>query len=206
MNHSLKNKKILFAGLIVLLVLNVAAIGVMIYNLFTIHEKSLLITNIVTLVMALAVLYYGLIGYKGPHGNLLRYLMLMYAVMLGVSVFLNMGISKTVLALSLAAMILVAYAAGRLNKRIGVTIIAILVTALLVAAMIFEQCSPRAIGAPQLPGEPGVQQTIPTDEPPANSPGFGGLAINAARVLLWLSIGDAYLYRFRAHKEAGENE
>lgn len=89
----------------------------LIYNFFRINEMPLIITNIVTTLLCLMVIFYEVYAYRVPHGNLMRYVILIFAFVLSSEIFINQGISKVCLALTLAGSVLAAYTAGRLGKR-----------------------------------------------------------------------------------------
>ena len=65
------------------------------------------------------VFYYGVYGYKKPHGNMVRYLFLILAFYISISIIIMVerwDISWVILLTSNFSSILIAYMAGRLNK------------------------------------------------------------------------------------------
>ena len=80
------------------------------------------------------VFFYGVYGYKKPHGNMVRYLLLLLAFYIAVSVLIlteRWEIPWVILACSNFAAVLIGYIAGRLNKIKKNIVIAIIVTVLL---------------------------------------------------------------------------
>jgi len=127
--------------------------------------------------VSLFVLYYILAGYKKPHGNMLRYLMLAFAFAIILDVSKSEGIPFYA-PLRAATVFLIGYIAGRLNKINQNKVLMSIVFALIFAAGCI------------------VAKTIPTRS----------VIINIAYFLdaiLWLVICSAYLVRCWEHKEAG---
>lgn len=80
------------------------------------------------------VFYYGIYGYKKPHGNMVRYLLLILAVYIAYSITIMVGrwdISWIIFTASNLAAVFIAYVAGRLNKYKKNAVWAVIITALL---------------------------------------------------------------------------
>jgi len=121
--------------------------------------------------------FYLFFAYKIPHGNLLRYVMLLFAVSLIFEI--KNFYDPFSAAVTELIMILIAYIAGRLHKIEQNFFIAIVILAGFLAVavrMVFVT--------------PSVTYAMCYSH-------FSGFVI-------WLSIGWAYLYRYNDHKEAGK--
>ena len=80
------------------------------------------------------VFYYGIYGYKKPHGNMVRYLLLILAVYIAYSITIMVerwDISWVVFTASNLAAVFIGYIAGRLNKYKKNAVWAVIITALL---------------------------------------------------------------------------
>lgn len=140
------------------------------------------------IVLALCLLtgYYTLIGYKKPHGNLLRYCMFAFAFLLVIEMvsFVNMS-SQINMMLNLTAALLMAYMAGRLNKFDKNKYIIILILILL-AFSVFISPMGSASGA----GKDALRGSLM------------GITI----FVLWLALSFVYTVRYKDHKDAGEEK
>ena len=204
-----QNEKTLMILNIIAMILSFAAIGVVIFNFFATDERPLIVTNVFTTILCLAVMFYWAYNYRKPHGNILRYVILLFAFVLASDVFVNQGISKVNLALTLVSCVLVAYAAGRLGRPKAMLVLFILVTVLLVAIMVAERLTPPPHGInndPAVLGLPGTVANSPvSDVPPEGKGGKMPLfSFNLSRILLWFAIVTSYFARYKSHKEAGQ--
>ncbi|MBQ9228709.1 MAG: hypothetical protein IJ168_07760 [Eubacterium sp.] len=80
------------------------------------------------------VFYYGIFGYRKPHGNMVRYLLLILAVYIAYSITVMVerwDISWIIFTASNLAAVFIAYIAGRLNKYKKNAVWAVIITALL---------------------------------------------------------------------------
>ena len=80
------------------------------------------------------IFYYGIYGYKKPHGNLVRYLLLILAVYMAYSITIMVerwNITGIVFSASNIAAVFIGYMAGRLNKYKKNILLIILVSILL---------------------------------------------------------------------------
>jgi len=172
-----KKKQNIFLSCIVFIVaVNIVSILVFLAENFTV---SILILATAACIEHVFVIYYVLSGYKKPHGNLLRYLMLAYAVTLGINlVAFPAFFSQLDLTLSVASLMLIPYIAGRLNKikqnKVLIPLVFVLLTISEVAYII--DLKPQTILI-----------YIRT---------FG-------QALEWFAISAAYFVRYKEHKEAG---
>jgi len=125
------------------------------------------------------VIYYVLFGYKKPHGNLLRYLMLAYAVTLGINLAaFPTSFTQLDLILSIASLMFIPYIAGRLNKiKQNKVLIPVVFALLIVSEMVYLV--------------------------DFESPSFLIYVRTFGQAMEWFAISAAYFVRYKEHKEAG---
>lgn len=162
-------------------------------------------------VVVLFIAYYAMFGYNKPHGNLLRYVMLFFALGEIVILFFHngMGSNNISIGLHVLAISIIVYVAGRLNKVKQNCVLIPLAFALFIASVIITL--------------PGVQ-TPPTDMPidiesatsataelPPEMPEMlqsvferivSGFTSFSNAIVCWV-LGTAYFLRYRQHKAAG---
>ncbi len=131
----------------------------------------------------LFVFYYAVWGYKIPHGNLLRYLMLLLAVVTAVSIHQMLldypELPWPVLLSSNVAAVLIGYMAGRLHKvKKNIIVVAIVTILLLIRCFwpIKQQYSALSV--------------------------FSVLD-RSTTLFTWITIMAIYFFRYKEHKEAG---
>ncbi|MBQ4208215.1 MAG: hypothetical protein II621_07925 [Clostridia bacterium] len=128
----------------------------------------------------LCILYYGIAGYKTPHGNTIRYLLLILAFYIAASIIVMIErweISWIIVAASSFAAVSIGYMAGRLQKVKKNIIVVVLATALL-----------------------AVKSFWPVAEQNNN---FVFVLDRTLPLLMWATVVLIYFFRFSAHKEAG---
>ena len=128
------------------------------------------------------ILYYGLYGYKVPHGNLLKYIMLFFALLLVNETTLEAsgkypGLVNEAILLPLAitgiCIVIISYISGRLHKfNKNIYLFAIVLVLLVVRAVLMSS-----------------YRTI--------------MFSNFSDVIIWLDINCAYALRYKQHKQAG---
>ncbi|MBP9996618.1 MAG: hypothetical protein KBT19_04995 [Lachnospiraceae bacterium] len=207
--NNIQNKKTSIFLNIIAMIFNLMAIGGVIFNFFATDERPLIVTNVITMILCLAVMFYWVYNYRTPHGNVIRYVILLFAFVLASDVFVNQGISKVCLALTLASCVLVAYAAGRLGKPKVIIILFSIVAAFLIAIIVAERLTPPPQGINNDPAVLGLPEAMANSPVPAGPPeGKGGkiamFSFNLSRLLLWLAVGTSYFVRYKSHKDAGE--
>jgi len=172
-----KKLNILALSCIVLIVLvNLVSLLMFLVENFTI---AILILVVAACIEHVFVIYYVLSGYKKPHGNMLRYLMLAYAVTLGINLAVFPAFfTQLDLILSVASLMLIPYIAGRLDKTNQNKVLIPLVFVLLIIS--------EAVYLIDLPS-PSILIYVRT---------FG-------QALEWFAISAAYFVRYKEHKEAG---
>ena len=126
--------------------------------------------------------FYACYGYKKPHGNHMRYLLILYAISVAIVVLLK-GAEQSMLsnAVCLAIIILTTYMAGRLGHYKQNVIISIVVLALKCITTIYCLVEFSKAGVLTLPCAISCFGSITT----------------------WLAIAGAYITRYKLHKEAG---
>ena len=127
--------------------------------------------------------FYAIYGFKKPHGNHMRHLLLIYAVIDAVLLLLSCTNQPTyVNAVYLIIIILAVYMAGRLHKYTQNIIIsiAVLVCDGIVAYYLIDMIA--GFGIPLT---------------------FVNFCACLGGVACWLAIAAGYVFRYREHKEAG---
>ena len=143
------------------------------------------ITNIVSLEMYALILFYVLFSYRAPHGNLFRYCLLIYALVLGL-LHAPSYVAEFSRGAAVVAAVLIAFMCGRLHKLKQCTILSVVILVILLAGSVYTLT--------QLPALADVGLTVKNKLVLFNQP------------FLWFSFAAAYLVRFSSHKQAGENE
>ena len=127
------------------------------------------------------VFYYGVHGYKKPHGNLVRYLMLILAVYIAYSITITVerwDISGIIFTASNLAAVGIAYMAGRLNKYKKNIVLAVIVTVLLL-----------------------IKTFWPIE---ANLSVYTFFVLDRTMPLfMWATVMFIYFFRYAEHREAG---
>lgn len=163
--------------LFVVFILAIIEIAVALKNIIAPVNADIKVKAIFSLITLLCAVIYGAFGYKKPHGNLLRYLMLLYAITTACKVSFTSTNNQAAEICNLIAIILVAYMAGRLNKyTINTYLIIVVLTLLLVKAFV------------------GISTGNIT---------FGKVIGQFSAFTQFSIIAAAYLSRYHLHKEAG---
>ena len=128
------------------------------------------------------ILFYALYGYKIPHGNLLKYIMLFFALLIVNEIALEAGgkypnlDSQVILLPTVIAgicTVIISYIAGRLDRfNQNIYLFTVVLILLIVRAFLMSQ-----------------YRTI--------------MFSNYSDLIIWYDINCAYALRFRRHKEAG---
>lgn len=154
-----------------------AAIGLIVSVIDMVVYPVNLLSQILVIVIFVLIFIYSFIGYKKPHGNMLKWTMLLYAVLRVIAAAQIFDQAVVVILPSLSALC-VAYMCGRLNKKEKNLYILYIAGALeLISAIIMVT---SAIGV--------------IDGLAAFTPLFGLVALFGA-----------YFANFEAHKEAGNS-
>ena len=150
-----------------------------------VRSKASDITNIVSLEMYALILFYVLFSYRAPHGNLFRYCLLIYALVLGL-LHAPAYVAAFSRGTAVVAAVLIAFMCGRLHKLKQCTILSVVILAILLASAVYSLT--------QLSAMADVGITVKNKLVLFNQP------------FIWFSFAAAYLVRFSSHKQAGENE
>ena len=165
-----------FAAAVVRLVFSVGAAGA----LAAVGEGFTVAAYIVAFV-------YALFGYKKPHGNLLRYTFLSFAVSLAVYAGTQSGAGDLSVFLNVLCTVPVAYTAGRLHKYRQNKLLLYLVAVMLLIAAVID-CRALAASLPE------------------GGDGFYGFALKFgafSKFILGVALAAAYFSRWHTHREAG---
>ena len=167
-------------ALFVILVLNVLWLIAMTIHL--IQSPSIFSFTILSYIQFAFAAYYACYGYKKPHGNMMRYLLLFYAASLGLMLVMNAQFQGTLYnSTYVIVIILTAYMAGRLNKYKQNLIIC-----LIVLVIKFINTYPYMSGLINYDGL-----------------SFVSFFSTIGPIVVWLAIAGAYLTRYKLHKEVG---
>ncbi|MBQ7687584.1 MAG: hypothetical protein IJT27_00055 [Clostridia bacterium] len=179
----MKKSKSVLQRLIVILT-SLAGIAVGVVSIFWRLDNFISIRSFIVVgAYYCLVFFYGIYGYRIPHGNLIRYLMLILAAYnvfnVTVSIYRWYKLPWIVLVTGNLAAVLIAYMAGRLNKFKKNILVAALVTALLLVNSFWPD---------KIPGvEASVLYYLDRTLP----------------VFMWFTIMSIYFFRYQAHTEAG---
>ncbi len=182
----MKNEKASKILLVVQLIVTLLGLSLTVAEMCTgTRSQAADITNIVSLEMYALILFYVLFSYRAPHGNLFRYCLLIYALVLGL-LHAPAYVAEFSRGAAVVAAVLIAFMCGRLNKFKQCTILSVVVLVILLASSVYTLT--------QLPALADVGLTVKNKLVLFNQP------------ILWFSFAAAYLIRFASHKQAGENE
>ncbi len=173
-------KGLLLAVVIVLIILGAASSVLGFFNVAAASPVWFGL-SIVTLLVYAVMIYYLIEDYKRPHGNLFRYCVSGYSWLFLIFCLLmaqDFSVAPLSVILFAASAILASYVAGRLNKLKSVTTVMSIVSALMLIDIIYTVADQQYTGL-------------------AND--FGALFID----IQWFAIMATYLFRFKAHSEAG---
>lgn len=186
-------------GLFALLAAMAITLAFLIVELTALRELPTKISCIISAVICLIALYYGIRGYKVPHGNTIRYLLLAFAVAEASEFLFNPGMIKPMAVCLLLTTILSSYMAGRLNKSKECKIIIALVGILLIAVWAMHRFMPPAIPM----GQPGPAEMDMAQIPERTDWIRDIFPSDISRFLSWLVLGVSYITRYDGHKKAG---
>ena len=173
------NKKSNTLLLVVGLIIAAAGLCAMVWNMISELPVALRTLNIASIMVCVLTIFYGVSGYNIPHGNVMRVCFLAYACLFAADVyFLGETMAPFDKLASLASIVIAAYMAGRLRKKVR-NIISFSVVLVL-----------QIIG-----------QTLSYTGDSAHA-----LALAWSEVALWAAMGLIYLARFDSHIEAGKAE
>jgi len=190
---------------IIIALLLVITMAIEVTNLSTIDviPYAIMIYSVLGILMAVLILYYNFLGYKKPHGNMLRYGFLLFGSFLIIRIAADNTFSVGTLIITVAGIMSV-YMSGRLNKIEKNKYLVVVVLILLVVHIIIKEIH---IG-PVLFSENIVADAL-TAAPEmvgAKPDGITGVCLilrSLGIVFQWIALSLAYISRYKAHKEAG---
>jgi len=168
-----KNKSKNLTACIICGILTVFAIAVSIVSMFK-EGNDIRMIDAVNLIVCALIGYYAFVGYRKPHGNLLKYIILLATVTRFVGIYLLVELGGPWMAV-IRAMIpgLSFYVAGRLHKVKQNIILLSIITGLILAGTVIAFIKGvTAVGA-------------------------------VTSLIIWVDIFVAYVLRYKAHREAG---
>lgn len=165
-------------ALFAILVLNIIWL---VCNLIT-YSGNITIQIIIGIFRFVVAAFYAYCGYKKPHGNLMRYLLLIYAITVAaLDVFNGATQPKFITIDYLAVIILTSYMAGRLDRyKQNVIISALVLICNCIITFYYI----------------GVRADLGTLT-------FASAISCIGATSIWLLIGGGYIVRYKPHKEAG---
>lgn len=173
-----KNKKykLLIIGALIISLIGLA------YPIFEIiYNKAVSAEGIIKILCYLFVIYYLFIGYKKPHGNLLRIIFMLFAFTVLIQAIATANVSDNAAYLVGTASIFIAYISGKLHKYKNNQVIATVALSLLLLGYAIS-----------------LAQETSTD--------FILKVTNLDLVVEWLALLAVYYVRFNLHVEAGKKE
>ena len=133
-----------------------------------------IVSDVVCLLVSVFVGYYAFSGYKKPHGNILKYLILVFTLIPLINIYQLVQLENAWVAVTRAIIVgLLCYSAGRLHRVKQNIVIMSIVTALMILGVVV--------------GFMNGHNTI------------GALT----KPIIWINIFAAYVLRYKDHKEAG---
>ena len=149
------------------------------------HINSLSFEFFACLFELVVALFYAIYGYKKPHGNLMKYLLFFYVIVVAVILLFNESVQPTyVNAMYLVKIILGTYMSGRLDRyKQNVVICAILLVTSAITSYYFIEV---------------ISSFAPLT--------YVNIVASLGSVTVWLAIAGGYIIRYQLHKEAGLEE
>lgn len=193
----MENKKKLgtgaIIGIVVLAVLSLLGLFAELFETITYSPQPsyIIIELIPAVIIYIAAAYYAVCGYKKPHGDLLRYIFLLFALRCAASVVatligdisvVTIDVGTTlIIGLRVLCIILVSYMSGRLDKiKKNVPLLIVSTVLLLAVSIVFL-----------------VHYLI------EDYSGWICVVWDFSTLILWLDLMFAYILRYKEHKEAG---
>jgi len=169
-----KNKSKYVAACVICEVLTAFGLVASIISLINGSNGMWMVPDVVNIVLAVLIGYYAFVGFRKPHGNLLKYIILIYAGTRLISVFIAANLGEAWNAVQFAIIIgVLCYVAGRLHRIKQNIIFMGVVTILMVIGTIIVLV-------------------------------IGTVTIGALTpLIIWIDICVAYVLRYKEHKLAG---
>jgi len=189
-------------NIIIALLLALALVFHVTQIIFARGYLPVIISEVTTIALCILILYYNFFGYKKPHGNLLKYIFLIFGFALIISTFFNGGVELSGLIYTMIGTIVV-YMSGRLNKieknRKLAVVVLILFTVLVIISVFridvsFETAHNAAVEMPQM---------YPSGKQEMQPKSLLSILGTFTTPLQWIALSLAYISRYKEHKEAG---
>ena len=193
---------------IVYTILALATIAMLVFTITRTTDTPMRVSVASAIAMIVLGLYYCFSGYKIPHGNLMRFLFVMFSVLFCIeSMYAQQG-SMPMSLLTILVGVGSAYAAGRLGRHKEAKIIMLVVLMALIAILVLcnTEVPPHMAQQPVPELPEGVIGNADVPAPVASHVeafflGRSGIALS--NVFSWLVLSCAYLMRYKQHQEAG---
>jgi len=170
-----KNDKI---ATLVVSVLTIFGLIVQLSRLFS-AEDTWDFINRINLLLYVAIAWYAFVGYKKPHGNSLKLIMLVFVALMLVSLARNVLKGRIEMSLlRVITMLIIVYIAGRLERIEQNKYLVTVVLALLLINPVYKSIT-------------------------ENEMILNAFIKRSTNIIMWVDLCAAYFIRYRKHKEAG---
>ena len=180
----MESKKNASTGLLVLTLL-LTTLGLVLTLVQLLNGTAIVFRAIVSFIVFALIYFYTLYGYRLPHGNLMRYTMLLFAVLLGL-MFNSAFMSEFVRGAIIVCVALIAFMSGRLHKQQDCKTIILIVFLILLGDGLLSLILTT----------PEYLDIVGRD--------FWSIGVAFVPVITWAALSMSYWVRFRDHREAGE--
>ena len=188
-------------------VLSLAALIMLVFTLVRTRDTSMLLAVEAAMLMIVFAAYYCFIGYKKPHGNLMRILFVVFAITFSIESCAGQQSSLLMTVFTIIVIIGSAYVAGRLGRNTEATIIMIIVLIALIGILIIccveKPPVPDQGAMDMVQGAKGYAEIPDPVKSPVAAIFLGRTGIAISNVYSWIVLSIAYTIRYKQHKEAG---
>jgi len=172
----METKKFKPGFIIAFVIVILALIGSVFGGFYRLSKGLLPVMSILTMILDIGIIYYLFAGYKVPHGNMMKFLFLFFALVLSAKGARSIEYSRILPVLFNVSAVLIAFGAGRLNRIKELRVLLCIVLVLVLAAFIrLAVLFPSSFS--DLLGLPGLLDLV--------------------------ALAGAYFVRYAQHKEAG---
>jgi len=180
-----KKSKLGVAITALLVLIGILCLGV------TLTSNNSSYSSIANIVVFVVIIGYTVSDFKIPHGNIFKYIMLIYGMTLVLSINSHIDYaSKLGIMLLPIIMTLIGYMSGRLNKFSKNIFLMILILALFIVVAVYDFIS--------LPSVAEIEET---------GDKYYAVVIRIfTNINVWLALCSAYITRFKDHKDAGASK
>lgn len=182
-------------SIVLLIQMIITMAGLLIATGFAVNGTDKL-PYIVQISVYILTVFYAVIGYAIPHGNILKYIYMAYAFAAGL-IAATRGSDDLAKVLMVLAALLAAYMSGRLD-RIGQNrkIIALVMLLLIARAVLTDMGVNVSFG-------PGAA-VCPEEVSPVPEGGLLPYLVPFGELVQWITLAVSYLTRYKNHKEAAD--